>query len=74
VDGSAVQVAVFVASGRGPSRVVALGDDLGSTRRLASFGLYPVVSLSATGGLTFATTPAAGAGVEGLFFVEPPSP
>jgi hypothetical protein len=71
VDGSAVQIAVFTAGGHGTGRVVALGDDLGSSRRLASFGLYPVVSLSAAGGLTFATTPAAGAGVEGLFFVEP---
>jgi hypothetical protein len=73
VDGSAVQVGVFVASGRGASRVVALGDDLGPSRRLASFGLYPVVSVSAAGGLTFATALAAGAGVEGIFFVEPPS-
>ena len=73
VDGSPVQVGVFVASGRGTGRVVALGDDLGSRRRLASFGLYPVVSLSATGGLSFATTPAAGTGVEGLFFIEPPA-
>jgi hypothetical protein len=73
VDGSTVQVGVFVASGRGARRVVALGDDIGASRRLASFGLYPVLSLSAGGGLTFATTPAAGAGVEGLFFVEPPS-
>jgi len=73
VDGSAVQVGVFVGSGRGASRVAALGDALGSDRRLASFGLYPVVSLSPTGGLTFPTVPAAGAGVEGLFFIEPPS-
>ena len=69
VDGSVVQVGVFVASGRGASRVVALGDELGANRRVAAFGLYPVVSLSAAGGLTFATTPAAGAGVEGLFLV-----
>src|SRR5262249_22708676 len=73
VDGSVVQVGVFVASARGASRGVALGDELGGDRRLTAFGLYPVVSLSAVGGLTFTTTPAAGAGVEGLFFVEPPS-
>src|SRR5215467_6085242 len=70
VDDSAVQVGVFVASGGGVHRVMALGDDLGSSHRVAAFGLYPVVSLSAAGGLTFATTPAAGAGVEGLFFVS----
>jgi hypothetical protein len=69
VDGSAVQVGVFVASGGGAHRVVALGDNLGSSHRVAAFGLYPVVSLSAAGDLTFATTPAAGAGVEGIFFV-----
>jgi len=69
VDGSAVQVAAFLVSPRGARRVVALGDALPSDRRLASFGLYPILSLSPTGGLTFATTTAAGAGVEGLFFV-----
>jgi len=69
VDGSAVQVAVFLVSPRGARRVVALGDALPGDRRLASFGIYPVVSLSPGGGLTFATTPAAGAGVEGLFVV-----
>src|SRR5213594_3986442 len=71
VDGSAVQVAAFLVSPRGARRVVALGDALPSDRRLASFGLYPILSLSPTGGLTFATTTAAGAGVEGLFFVPP---
>src|SRR5690349_21659667 len=73
VDGSAVQVAVFIASTRGARRVVALGDDLGGNRQLASLGLYPVVSLRGLGGLTSATPAAAGAGAEGLFFVEPPS-
>src|SRR5437899_822430 len=72
VDGSAVQVALFVASARGTARVVALGDVLGPNRRLASFGLYPVVALSPAGGLTFATTPGAAVGIEGLFFVAPP--
>ena len=72
VDGSAVQVARFVASARGTARVVALGDVLGPNRRLASFGLYPVVALSPAGGLTFATTPGAAVGIEGLFFVAPP--
>jgi len=71
VDGSPVQVAAFVVSPRGARRVVALGDALPSDRRFASFGLYPVLSLSPAGGLTFATTTAAGAGVEGVFFVPP---
>src|SRR5438093_472164 len=72
VDGSAVQVAAFLVSPRGARRVVALGDVLGPNRRLASFGLYPVVALSPAGGLTFATTPGAAVGIEGLFFVAPP--
>lgn len=72
VDGSTVHVGVFAVSARGGRRVVALGDDLGSGRRVASFGLYPVVSLSPGGGLTFSTTPTASGGAEGLFFVEPP--
>src|SRR3989454_3267900 len=71
VDGSAVQVAAFLVSPRGARRVVALGDALPSDRRPAAFGLYPIPSLSPTGRLTFATTTAAGAGVEGLFFVPP---
>jgi hypothetical protein len=73
LDASTAQVGLFVASGRGASRVVALGDNLSAGHRLASLGLYPVVSLSATGGLTFATTAAANAGIEGIFLVEPRS-
>ncbi len=70
VDGSAVQLAAFVVSGPVARRVVALGDALTADRRLASFGLYPTVSLSPANALTIATTPAAGGdGVEGLFFV-----
>jgi len=71
VDGSAVQVGAFLAAPGGIRRVLALGDVLPGDHRVASFGLYPIVSLSPAGGLTFGTTPAAGAGVEGLFFVPP---
>jgi hypothetical protein len=71
LDGSAVQVAVFVTSPRGMVRVVALGDEVGGGRRVGSFGLYPAVSLSPAGGVTFATTPGGETGAEGLFFVAP---
>jgi hypothetical protein len=71
LDGSAVQVAVFMTSPRGMVRVVALGDEVGGGRRVASFGLYPAVSLSPAGGVAFATTPGAETGTEGLFFVAP---
>ena len=68
VDGAAVHLGVFVASERSGRRVVALGDVLGG-ERLGSFGLYPIVSVSPAGALTFATTPGPDGGVEGLFFV-----
>jgi hypothetical protein len=71
LDGNAVQAAVFVTSPRGMARVVALGDEVGGGRRVGSFGLYPAVSLSPAGGVTFATTPSAETGAEGLFFVAP---
>ena len=71
LDGSAVQVAVFMTSPRGMVRVVALGDEVGGGRRVGSLGLYPAVSLSPVGGVTFASTPGAETGTEGLFFVAP---
>jgi len=71
LDGSAVQVAVFMTSPRGMVRVVALGDEVGAGRRVGSLGLYPAVSLSPVGGVTFASTPGAETGTEGLFFVAP---
>jgi len=71
LDGSAVQVAVSMTSPRGMVRVVALGDEVGAGRRVGSLGLYPAVSLSPVGGVTFASTPGAETGTEGLFFVAP---
>jgi len=58
-------------SPRGMVRVVALGDEVGAGRRVGSLGLYPAVSLSPVGGVTFASTPGAETGTEGLFFVAP---
>ena len=71
LDDSAVQVAVFMTSPRGMVRVVALGDEVGAGRRVGSLGLYPAVSLSPVGGVTFASTPGAETGTEGVFFVTP---
>src|SRR2546421_5956432 len=65
LDDSAVQVAVFMTSPRGMVRVVALGDEVGGGRRIGSLGLYPAVSLSPVGGVTFASTPGAETGTEG---------
>ena len=72
VDGGAVEVAAFVWAPKGLARVGALGDSLPAGGTLSSFGLYPVLSLSPSGGVTFATAPTAtGEGAEGIFFVPP---
>ncbi len=70
VDHGPAGVAAFViASGRA-TRVAALGDALPGGGRLASFGLYPVISLSGGGAVTFASAPTAtGEGVAGLFTI-----
>lgn len=70
VDHGPAGVAAFViASGRA-TRVAALGDGLPGGGRLASFGLYPVISLSGGGAVTFASAPTAtGEGVAGLFTI-----
>jgi hypothetical protein len=70
IDGGAVEVAAFVSTSKGFTRLGALGDSLPARGTLASFGLYPVLSLSPSGGATFATAPTAtGEGIEGIFFV-----
>jgi hypothetical protein len=72
IDGGAVEVAAFVSAPKGFTRVGALGDALPAGGTLSSFGLYPVLSLGASGGATFATAPTAtGEGAEGIFFVPP---
>jgi len=72
VDGGPVQVAAFVASERGVERLVALGDALPGGGTLSSFGLYPLVAMSANGIVSFATAPTAtGEGVEGIYVMRP---
>ena len=72
VDRAAVGVAAFVVDRGRASRAVALGDALPAGGRLTSFGLYPAISLSPGGAVTFTSAPTAtGEGVEGLFVIAP---
>jgi hypothetical protein len=72
VDRGAAEVAAFVSDATGPVRIGAVGDALPGGGTLSSFGLYPVLALSPSGGATFATAPTAtGEGVEGIFFAPP---
>ncbi len=70
LDRGSADVGVFVAAGSRLTRVAALGDALPGGVRLASFGLYPVVSMAPNGALTFVTAPTATReGVEAIFNV-----
>src|SRR5881409_2584852 len=72
VDGGGPPSGVFVATSTRIERLVGIGDGLAAGGRLASFGLYPIATISAAGGATFATAPSAsGGGVEGIFLVPP---
>ena len=72
VDRGAAEVAAFISTPKGIVRIVAIGGALPGGGTLSSFGLYPVLSLSPSGGATFATAPTAtGEGAEGIFFVPP---
>jgi hypothetical protein len=73
LDHGPSEIGVFVASVAGVKQVAALGDPLPGGGKLTSFGLYPVVSLSPTGTLTFATarTPT-GEGAAAIFAVHVP--
>ena len=68
VDGGGPPAGVFVAMPTRIERLVGIGDGLAGGR-LASFGLYPIATISAAGDVTFATAPTAtGEGVEGIFY------
>jgi hypothetical protein len=72
VDGGPVQVAAFVASGGGVEQLVALGDALPGGGTLSSFGLYPLLAMSPSGTISFATAPTAtGQGAEGIYTATP---
>jgi hypothetical protein len=72
IDGGPSPVAVLLADGSRLAQVVAVGDILPGGDRIASLTLYPVVSVSSRGHVTFAVVPTAtGEGPEGLFAGEP---
>src|SRR5438093_438258 len=72
VDRGVAEVAAFVSTATDLARIAAVGDALPGGGTLSSFGLYPALALSPSGGATFATAPSAsGGGVEGIFLVPP---
>jgi hypothetical protein len=74
VDGGVTPIAVFLTTRTGIARIAGIGDPVPSGGTLASFGLYPLVTASPTGGLTFATAPTAtGEGHDAIYAVAPPT-
>jgi len=74
LDHAPADIALFVVAAGKSRRVVALGETLPGAGRLASFGLYPVVSMASTGAMTFSTTPTAtGEGLEAIFSIAAPA-
>jgi hypothetical protein len=72
IEGGPTPVAILRADGAGLSRIVGVGDSLPGGGRVASFTLYPVVSVGPRGHVTFAVAPtAATEGPEGLFAAQP---
>jgi len=69
VDGGGPPAGVFVATPTRIERLVGIGDTLAAGGTLASFGLYPIATISPAGDVAFATAPSAtGEGVEGIFY------
>jgi hypothetical protein len=72
VDAGPSPVGAFLAGSSGLSKVAAIGDPLPGGGTLATFTLYPVITLSPSGSLTFAAAPTAtGQGVEGIYLATP---
>jgi hypothetical protein len=72
VDGGPSPVGAFVAAPSGLSRIAAVGETLPGGGLLATFTLYPVVSLGSNGGVTFTAAPTAtGEGVAGIYLATP---
>ena len=73
VDEGPSPVIVVRTTAAGLQRVVGVGDSVPGGARIGSFTLLPVVSVSATGAVSFAVAPtAAGHGPEGLFLAPAP--
>lgn len=65
-------VAILRADGTGLTEIVGVGDRLPGGERITSLTLFPVVSVSPRGDVTFAVAPTAtGEGPEGLFAARP---
>jgi hypothetical protein len=74
IDGGPTSVAILQADGTGLTRLAGVGDPLPGGGRIASFTLYPVVSVGSRGHVSFAVAPTATSeGPEGLFLAQPAS-
>src|SRR5216683_2820237 len=72
IEGGSSPMTVLITDGPGLAQVVAVGDSLPGGDRIATLTLYPVVSVSPHGHVTFAVAPTAtGEGPEGLFAAVP---
>jgi len=72
VDPGPPSTAVFVAGPARMKQVAAVGDSLPGGATLQSFGLYPTVTTSPSGLVTFATAPTAtGEGTESIYVADP---
>ena len=72
VDAGPSPVGAFLAGSSGLSKVAAIGDPLPGGGTLATFTLYPVITLSPSVSFTFAAAPTAtGQGVEGIYLATP---
>jgi hypothetical protein len=73
VDRAVSPVAVFVGGASETVRIIGIGDVLPDGGKVASFGLYPLLAMSPTGGVTVAVGPDLDrVGVEAILFVAPP--
>jgi len=69
VDGGGPPAGVFVATPTRIERLVGIGDTLAAGGTLASFGLYPIATISPAGDCRLRHRPSAtGEGVEGIFY------
>jgi hypothetical protein len=72
IEGGPTPVAILKADGTAFTRIAGVGDPLPGGGRVASFTLYPVVSVGPRGHVSFAVAPtAASDGPEGLFAARP---
>jgi hypothetical protein len=72
VDPGPPPTGVYVAGPAGMKQVASIGDSLVGGAMLRSFGLYPTVTMSPSGLVTFATAPTAtGEGTESIYIADP---